>query len=229
MTPLEIVSTVRTLLDSGHEWYAPLDFMEQQIDNAQRVLLAKAHAKGDERCLRPLYVFEEDRIIDNTTAEFQLNTLMFFPRNLIVKTVDNNGNNKFVTLSYLEPAKFENYNMIFTNQPYLLPGANYPKYGYWSYVNRTDANNILRTIIQIKNNTGMQNLLASILYIRYPVVFSVANNIGLEVPLEYHFEVACFAAERINTMDVTEQQRGLYVPIESGQRVPLQNAGGVND
>lgn len=227
MTVSQVLNTIRTLLDSGHEWYMDAKGLEYTINNAQREFVELAILKSDERALRPLTVYDTNLVIDPNTFECQTTKVIFNPRNTLLHYEYAEDKEIIYGLSYLAPEIFRNYN-ITSSISYLADTTNYPKYGYWSYENRLDSNNILQSYVLFSKDTTITDLLCDILYVRYPILFSIKNDKTLEVPEEYQFIVCALAAEKINSIDVLEDQRGVYIPPESGSRITLQKAGDLN-
>jgi hypothetical protein len=229
MTVQETINTVRTLIDSGHEWYADFEMLENIINAAQIKILEAYVAKGEERIFRKLVVFEQD--IDVNQAEVRTSFPIFQPRHCIIKVAPPGVGEIFVRqLSYLPPDKFFAGNYM--NRYYLRMAIPIPRLCYWTYSNRWDVGTTQQySAIQIINHNELAAFFIAgsavlfLTYIRYPILFSLQTSQGLMLADECHLEVAAMAAEMINTIDVLEYERGLALPPESGARITLDKTG----
>jgi len=238
MKPIEVLHIIRTLLDSGREWYLNLPNVEQLIHDSQIKVIEYYLRIGEERPIRPLFVYENIDITTTSKNLIELQHPLLEPRNCVLSLYKTNiGIIELYNrqLAYVPPHKLISYNSISNNVSNLVDDPSTmiaQRLGYWTYKQSWDVSNQKDiTTVEINDHDnalllmGGYRLNLEIGYVRVPNKFSIENNIGLEVTKEIQYEVAAVAAESINNMDVLEYERGLAAPPESGARVTLDKTG----
>lgn len=179
MTSVEVVHTVRLLLDDTKLSFFTLDVVVEAIREAQNLLVLSYYQVGEERCLRTLYRDVDLGYGDTLPGDY------LWPRGCII--YPNSTQDTGVV------ARWRDYT-LFLNQSTA------------SYSGTTR-----HCIYTIHDNRFFYDGLATALttarlyYIRQPDAFGETN--ALEVPAEYHFDVASIAASLLGDIDVNETER----------------------
>jgi hypothetical protein len=235
MNAEETYRTTVRLLDEGLSWYPTKELVMGMINYAQLYFIHKANATGDEKLLRPLY---------------RESTLMLDGNNPFATGIDDVGltGRKFLyprTCRIYEndtlPAQGKNYGQIakFVAYPlyvnYINPnfstGGTFPRQALYTVNHRTD-NQVLETYVYFNsnfiNNPGYIDNRAVLWYISKPEDFlynldGAGTDVDLEIPKEYHIQVAFKAAEMLNKMDAGEMERGETGILQMGQKLTMEN------
>jgi hypothetical protein len=219
MTALETLNTVRMMLDDGKDWYPSLANVLRQINEAQIITIMKYHNLADERFLRTLYV-ENTGVTDGGIIDINAGDCMYVRSVRLFESA-------FTTYETSVHAEYIPYALyINENHPSYERGQYFPKNAVWTFRERQDIDGIMKKILYFKIGNTSPDMTANVWYIKYPDTFIVDNfnDVPLQVPAEYHPEICFLAAERINTHDVGEMERG-DIAIPGQQRLTLQGAG----
>ena len=92
MTAIEVLNIVRTLLDSGREWYVSLPVVEHYINEAQLKVLRQYIILGEERPIFPLFTVVTFTV-DNPKElspyyKYDVNQVILEPRHCVLSLYD---------------------------------------------------------------------------------------------------------------------------------------------
>ncbi|MGC8978636.1 hypothetical protein [Caldisericum sp.] len=234
MTPIEIVYSIRLLLDDSRDWYFPNIYWA--INQAQMEFVRKSYVAQDEFALRLLYAFDKD--LDNGQLIGETNfagvrvkdrAKLLYPRACFTYLKDPRSFTKviidgtFTSATYQDIGEF-NKTLAFPTIPYdpsLIIRTEYPKQNIYTIVSEP----VMQESYRIYFNKQAPNQRAILYYIRRPETFFIkieGNTIvdaqGLEIPNLYHAEVVGRAAEILNNQDVSEVDRGDFFNVYTGDR-----------
>ena len=179
MTSIEVVHTVRLLLDDTKLSFFTLDVVLGAIREAQNLLLLSRYQAGEERCLRTLYRQVDLRYGDTLPGDY------LWPRGCIVYP-DTTTETGIV-------ARWRDY-ALFLNRSTASYSGTTRHCTYTIHDNRF-----------FYDGLDTSQTTARLYYIRQPEAFGETN--ALEVPDEYHFDVASIAASLLGDIDVNETER----------------------
>ena len=179
MTSVEVVHTVRLLLDDTKLAFFTLDVVLGAIREAQNLLLLSHYQTGEERCLRPLY-----RDVDLEHGDTLPNDYLW-PRGCII--YPNNTTATGIVARWRDYALFLNQST--TSYSGTTRHCTYTIHDGRFFYHGLDTNETM----------------ARLYYVRQPDVFGETH--ALEVPDEYHFDVASIAASLLGDIDVNETER----------------------
>lgn len=211
MTSSQTMQLIRTLLDDGRDWFPTTDEIVRTINQAQITKIHEYYAAGDERALRPLYRqtarFSNGALVGDTVAGTVYQCL--YPRALKifdnVSTPLSQGNHA----DYVPEDVFFNY-----SAPGASPGTTFPRTVRYTITKAYDAfYSDIETYCYFTDGGNSSPTVCAILwYIVTPLPFTFnklsLTGTALQLPEEYHPEIAMLAAEILNDMDVNEVERG---------------------
>jgi hypothetical protein len=203
MTSLEVINMVALLTDDSQAWF-PLEdgrdytFLFETITQAQLKTIEKYYTSQEERALRTLYV------TTSVMTGAQILDILY-PRALLI--ADSYTSGQTTTINYYN-ASYENYD-TYINLPTLKS-----------------------SIYTFKGNQILFNLgdTGTLYYLKVPRPFFHTNpgfnnaDTTLSLPVEYHFEVCCLAAEMINNLDKEEKERS--TALDKNSAIPIESLGG---
>lgn len=212
MTALETVRFVEMMLDDSIDWYFP-DILKA-INEAQIYTVRKYYAMQNERALRTLYrkdqflqlydtIYYRDALGQKTTP-----AVVMYPRSARVYEDETFETNSY-TANYID--YFHYINNQFPRYESFDGNLNtrFPKTVYYT-LHKLMNNGTLET--QIYFNAVLPGSRIDIWYIKQPETFNVDYvlpiDVPLELPAEFHPEIASLAAEMLNDIDVNERERG---------------------
>lgn len=201
MTPHETLHIIEMLLDDGMLELAGDTETLATIQEAQLRRIREYYENGDERALRLLYV-RTDFIDDNTAI-----ANLMFPRAVRVYDTTTQADIDSRTAVYIPYGKYLNY-----SSPGFGPGLAHVQTSHYTIHNGT---------FFFDKQASTQR--AKMWYIRQPATFSLSQ--ALELPAEYHIEVATLAAQMLNDMDADERERGM--PAGENQPLSIEATGGL--
>jgi len=129
MTPLEVMDTVRMLLDDSRDWYPSTDMIVNVINDVQLLKIEKYNKEQDERALRPLYRFAFDasgnQLLSNNDIIYDANgniANILYPKSckILNSSTSSNWNpsySTFVIANYVDSEVY--YNFVSTQNPIL--------------------------------------------------------------------------------------------------------------
>lgn len=179
MTAIEVVHSVRLLLDDTKLSFYTLDIVLEAIREAQNRLVLERYRIGEERCLRTLY---RDAVLQNGDV---LPPDVLRPAGCVVYQ------NASSTVGIA--ARWREYS-LYLNQSGVSYSGTTRHCIYTIHAGRLFYHGL---------NTAQTS--ARFYYIRQPEAFGEAH--GLEVPSEYHFDVVSIAASLLGDIDVNETER----------------------
>lgn len=197
MTVIETLLVLQTLLDDRSLAYFTFKNAVEAINQAQMMRIQQGIAAGEERMLRPLYAISNDYDAPSS-CPMPLPANYHHARTLDIYLYDSGAKpfpigtaryirpGEFLSLSNRDTSRYSSSKVI-TNYSWTIM----QQHVYWS------------------RPSGYEK--AILTYIRKPAYFSVIRNDNtrqpLELPAEYHIEVATIAAELLNDIDTLEQER----------------------
>lgn len=237
MTSHETVMTVRMLIDDNLDWFPTTQQVVDMINIAQIRKIKDYIKEADDRALRPLYSYG----FDNNGNQFLADGGLVFDANGNLARVLSPSKCRIfesssaipmngVSATYLDNSLYFNFvtNQLnipnafwVTNFSNALGGSNFPRANLYTIQTSWNATTQqLETRLHFTASNNASNV-ATLLYITYPTLFTYIDNnpnnsIPLQVPNEYHFEIAALAAELINATDVNEMEKASMVDPYTG-------------
>ena len=237
MTSIEVMNTVRMLLDDGIDWYAKTSHVVDVINEAQIRMLDIFITANEYRALRPLTYLvsavdmrQPSLVINNIVGfdgtnvrhPYQINSVVVYPN---YRQTEIRADDFGLYANYVAPEIFLNYETIYG--PY-FDNTN-------TFIQQIEPHNLYYTIhktltaphshiTQIKYTNGLiEDSRALVSFIAYPLEFGENNT--LELASEYHYQVCSMAAEILNSDDVMERERGKVAVPEFGQKLDIEKTG----
>jgi len=238
MTNNQIKNLVKLLLDDYDQVFHKDYLIDKYIDEAQMRLIRKAYMQGDERMLRPLYRTVDD-LANGDVVEFEdlvgppivVGERVLYPKvcQFYVDGEDLDRRNRRLA-KYVERGLYDNYEYrvvdFFTT---------FGRFHYTldTFIDTITSNQDQRHIIKFNVNdpTAGRVIKARLTYIKRPFKFNTADpaNVGafypLEVPAEYHSNIAYLAADMANSIDVLEKDRGSYSALQETAGTEISKLG----
>ena len=240
MTNNQVKNLVKLLLDDYNQVFHKDYLLDRYIDEAQLRLIRKAYMQGDERLLRPLYRIVED-LANGDLVEFEdlvgppivVGERVLYPKvcQLYLDNSPEANDRKHRRLAkYVERGLYDNYE--YRVQDFFTTfGRFYYTLDTYKDTANADAQS-QRHIIKF-NVVGVppQSVKARFIYIKRPNKFNSPDlvNAGqfytLEIPEEYHPQLAFLAADMANSIDVLERDRGSYSALQETAGTVISKLG----
>lgn len=218
MTALETLNHVRMILDEGsNDNFFTTEEIINTINEAQLDKIEEFISVNDERALRTLY--RTSNLLSNgdlVTATD--NSAVFFPRSCRVYP-DLNDLDNYICPTFIPYSRYKNYRSPNISNTYI------PKNALYS-IQKTYIAPTYQTLLFFDTPPVATDTRADLTYVKVPETFSVAGNVPLELPSEYHIAIAAYAAEKLNNIDVGERERGDIAIVQIGQRLNIRTSGG---
>jgi len=242
MTNRELTNLIKTLLDDQVAIFHKDELINRAVDEAQLLLIKKAYREGNERLLRPLYrtvsnlnngdiiEFEDLTATPPVVAERILYPKVLLSYEEIDSDDDTPGiqidRRRYKQIRYTDTLYFDTNSYRVTDYYYSLYGRMYYTIKPYRDALNNNAQDLRHTLhTNIEDTT--RDIKYQFTYIKVPYQFNQTNPTDLslyplEIPQEYHPQVAMIAADILNNVDVLENERNSIAEKQQRQGVKIE-------